>query len=487
MTSVSRRELLRLIYVSAGALIVAKCAPNEISDGWSPLSTANSASSTTPNAQTDPTSETNPASKEATVIVIGAGVSGLAAARRLADEGVNVIVLEGRDRIGGRVWTDHSIGTPLDLGASWIHGTFLNPLTALADRIGIKRVETNYDNQIVFGKDGSQLSDAEYTEMESLFSDLQSFAYEWTEELDNDVPLARAIEEFLERRNLNTEQLENLQFSITNLIDLDYAAAPDDLSAWYYDDQSEYLGPDVLFPEGYGAIPDYLAQGLDIRLDTICNEINYNSEGVQISTSQGLYSANKVVVSLPLGILKSGKVTFSPVLPKKKLNAMAGLGFGVLNKVYLEFPSVFWDEEADALGYISEQRGRFNGWINFVPVNRKPILLAFNGGEFGFEIEDWGDAEIIDGAMNVLKTIYGNSIPDPIHTIITRWSKDQFALGSYSYIKPGSTGDISNDLAEPVGESLHFAGEATHREHPSTVHGAYMSGLRAAEEIIDEL
>jgi monoamine oxidase len=487
MTSVSRRELLRLIYVSAGALIVAKCAPNEISDGGSPLSTANSASSTTPNAQTDPTSETNPASKEATVIVIGAGVSGLAAARRLADEGVNVIVLEGRDRIGGRVWTDHSIGTPLDLGASWIHGTFLNPLTALADRIGIKRVETDYDNQIVFGKDGRQLSGAEYTEIESLLSDLQSFAYEWTEELDNDVPLARAIEEFLDRRKLNTEQLENLQFSITNLIDLDYAAAPDDLSAWYYDEQSEYLGPDVLFPEGYGAIPDYLAQGLDIRLDTICNEINYNSEGVQIFTSQGLYSANKVVVSLPLGILKSGKVTFSPVLPKKKLDAMAGLGFGVLNKVYLEFPSVFWDEEADALGYVSEQRGRFNGWINFVPVNGKPILLAFNGGEFGFVIEDWGDAEIIAGAMNVLKTIYGNSIPDPIHTIITRWSKDPFALGSYSYIKPGSTGDISNDLAEPVGESLHFAGEATHREHPSTVHGAYMSGLQAAEEIIDEL
>lgn len=472
MTTLSRREALRLMSLSVGALIAARCAPLADEAAPNPSSAA---------ATLGPTSDT----REAEVIVIGAGVSGLAAARTLADDGYSVILLEGRDRIGGRVWTDQSLGLPLDLGASWIHGTFLNPLTRLADRIGAKRVETDYDNLNAFNTDGQELSTARYLEMQALFAELQSFIADWAEDRDEDPSLGDAVTEFLERKDLSLEQLQQLHFSIVSAIDLDYATSPGDLSAWYYDDQSAYLGPDVLFPDGYGAIPNYLAQGLDIRLGHICTHIDYSADTVRVSTNQGQFSAPRVVVSLPLGVLKSGRVTFTPQLPDRKLAAMDGLGFGVLNKVYLQFPSVFWDAEADGLAYVSEQRGRFNAWINFAKINGQPILLAFNGGDFGFEIEDWSDEQIVAAAMETLRTIYGAAIPEPTNHLITRWSQDPFALGSYSAIMPGASGENSNVLAEALDDKLFFAGEATHRDHPSTVHGAYMSGLRAAEEIIE--
>ncbi|MCG8376424.1 MAG: FAD-dependent oxidoreductase, partial [Chlorobiales bacterium] len=280
-------------------------------------------------------------------------------------------------------------------------------------------------------------------------------------------------------------QLQRLQFTINNVIETEYAANVADLSLWYYDDQGQYLGPDVLFPNGYGAIPDYLAQGLDIRLEHICEEIDYSAESVRVLTNQGEFTAPRAVVTLPIGVLKSGQVRFTPGLPSAKQQAMDGLGFGVLNKVYLEFPAVFWDQTPHALGYVSEQKGRFNAWINFVPVNGQPILLGFNGGEFGLEIEDWSDEDIIALAMQTLRTIYGPNIPAPVNHLITRWSKDPFALGSYSSIMPGASSANYEIMAEALDERLYFAGEATHRTHPSTVHGAYLSGLRAAEEIIE--
>ena len=386
MPNFSRRQMLQLAYISAGALITARCAP--IQSTPSPSASAPT-SDIVPNATPSTASSPTPQSRQAEVIVIGAGVSGLAAAKTLADDGYSVIVLEGRDRIGGRVWTDRSTGHTLDLGASWIHGTFLNPLTGLANEIGAQRVQTDYDNQVIYGPDGVELRDAAYAETESLFNDLSGQLSEWSEELDDDISLGAAITRYLESRNLSTAQLQRLQFTINNVIETEYAANVADLSLWYYDDQGQNLGPDVLFPNGYGAIPDYLAQGLDIRLEHICEEIDYSAESVRVLTNQGEFTAPRAVVTLPIGVLKSGQVRFTPGLPSAKQQAMDGLGFGVLNKVYLEFPAVFWDEAPHALGYVSEQKGRFNAWINFVPVNGQPILLGFNGA--GIETLDHDD------------------------------------------------------------------------------------------------
>lgn len=156
---------------------------------------------------------------------------------------------------------------------------------------------------------------------------------------------------------------------------------------------------------------------------------------------------------------------------------------GVLNKVYLKFPEVFWDEKIEGFGYIGEEPGEWNDWLSFVPYIGAPVLMAFHGGAKGFAIEELSDDEIVDGAMDTLRVIYGDEIPAPVGFVITRWGKDPLALGSYSHIPPFASGDDLDALSASVDDVLYFAGEATHREFPGTVHGAYLSGVAAAEEM----
>jgi monoamine oxidase len=190
------------------------------------------------------------------------------------------------------------------------------------------------------------------------------------------------------------------------------------------------------------------------------------------------------VVTFPLGVLKNNGVRFDPPLPAKKQNAIDRLEMGVLNKVYLKFPTVFWDEEEEAISYVGERVGEWCDWLNLAPYINEPVLMAFHGGAKGFTIEEFSDAEIIAGAMKTLRVIYGDAIPEPVGYVITRWGKDPFTFGSYSCIPPFASGADYDALAAPVDDVLYFAGEATNREYPSTVHGAYMSGIAAANEMM---
>jgi monoamine oxidase len=212
------------------------------------------------------------------------------------------------------------------------------------------------------------------------------------------------------------------------------------------------------------------------------NSVTYDQAGVKVETSAGGFSGIKAVVTFPLGMLKQNLVRFDPPLPAKKQAAIDRLEMGVLNKVYLKFPSVFWDAE-EAISYVGERTGEWCDWLNLAPYIHEPALLAFHGGAKGFEIENFSDEEIIAGAMKTLRVIYGAAIPDPVEYVITRWSEDPLTFGSYSYIPPFASGKDYDALAESVDDVLFFAGEATNREYPSTAHGAYMSGLRAAGEL----
>ena len=427
---------------------------------------------------------TDPLSTSASVLVLGAGIAGLAAARALTEQGRSVIILEARNRVGGRMWTDSSLGVPLDLGASWIHGVNGNPITKLAKQFGVKTVPTDDENSIMFNADGSEHSDVEWEETESLFEEIYEEVALMQEETESDTSLQDAFDAVLSEYDLSDEQIRRLNYYAYLGTSLEYGADMNDLSLWEWDQDEEFGGEEVIFPGGYNQITNVLAKGLDIRLETVVKTIRYGDDGVVVETTAGDFVADQAVVTFPLGVLKQASVKFEPPLPESKQSAIQKLAMGVLNKVYLRFPEVFWDENVETISYLGDVLGEWSDWLSFVPFTGEPVLMAFHGGDKGFALENLSDDVIVAGAMKTLQVMFGESVPEPIGVLITRWGKDPFALGAYSHIPPFASGEDYDALFEPVDDKLYFAGEATSREYPSTVHGAYLSGLAAAREML---
>lgn len=420
------------------------------------------------------------------VIIIGAGVAGLAAGLQLHIAGYKVIILEGRDRIGGRVWTNRSMrGLPLDMGASWIQGTDGNPLTELVQENNIQIVESDPDNFVLYAGNGESVDDETVLELDEAFDELMDEIDEYRETLDDDISLGSAIRQILDAWELSEEEEHALLAMVNMNIEHEYAADVDDLSLFWWDNDEGFGGGDVLFPGGYDQVVQRLADGLDIRLNQIVQSVEYSGDGVAVTTMQNVFEGDYLVITLPLGVLKSGIVSFEPPLPAAKQAAIRNLGMSVLNKVYLHFPDVFWDSEAEWIGFLGESTGEWAATLNIYAYTRQPVLLLFNAGEYGLAIEDMSDEQITEKAMEMLRTVYGENISDPDDVLITRWGKDPFALGSYSSIYLGSTPEDRDALAQSVENILFFAGEATSIEYAATVHGAFLSGQRAAEEVME--
>jgi monoamine oxidase len=346
---------------------------------------------------------------DAPIVVIGAGVSGLAAATALTDRGFPVVVLEGRDRIGGRVWTSHALRHPLDLGAGWIHGTHGNPLTALARTAGVRTVVTHYDNEYTYGPDGAPLSDGHVARMERDFRYFMREIEDPREDLETDISLGAAIRGIAARDgDWTADELRELDYSLNTELEHEYAGDVDELSLFWWDSGTDYDGPDVLFPDtGYEWLPQLLAEGLDVRLGHVVRRVEWGPGGVNVVTDQRALSAAAAIVTLPLGVLKAGHVEFRPGLPAAKQAAIARLGMGLLDRVWLRFPRVFWDADADVLGYVSPTKGHFCEWYSLAKHTGEPLLLGFNAAAHARELEARSDAEIVAEAMSVLRTIYG--------------------------------------------------------------------------------
>ncbi len=292
------------------------------------------------------------------IAIIGAGISGLAAAAALADAGFVVEVFEARDRIGGRVVTDRTLDAPLDLGASWIHGARGNPLTDIAEDLDLMRAKTRYGNQVIRNEQSEVLCDSDASAG-------------WQE--------------------------------VTS-IEHEYGADIGDLSEEAEEEGGLYGGKDRVFICGYDDVLTTFAGDYEVRLDTVVDRIAWSSGEVFLDADATPFDA--VIVTLPLGVLKFGSVVFAPELPQDKRDAITDLGMGLLNKVYLRFPEVFWDEDADLLGYDGPQRGLFSEWVNIAKITGDPVLLGFNASSVAEELEGWTDDEIIAEAMLALRGMY---------------------------------------------------------------------------------
>lgn len=418
------------------------------------------------------------------ILIIGAGISGLAAAQKLQTAGQNVVVLEGRDRIGGRIWTStRRPELPLDLGASWIHGVKGNPLTSLADGIQAKRIATSYDSAIVYDVDGDPLDDEAEESLEEIREQLFDHI-EKAQDKDKDASVLSVAEKLLADLDDDDPRTERyFNFVLSGNIEQEYAGSAEELSAHWYDSAKHYPGKDALFPSGFHEITKHLSQGLRIETGEEVQEIHWQETPVRVVTKTREFTADRVLVTLPLGVLKAGNVRFVPALPEKKQTAIATLGMGVLNKCYLRFPKVFWPNNVDWLEYIAEEHGEWTEWVSFVRTTGQPVLLGFNAGTRGREIEALTDEQIVESAMQTLRILYGDDIPEPTDFQITRWASDPFACGSYSFCSVGSTPEMRRELARPLDGKLFFAGEATSVDYYGTADGAYQSGLLAADEI----
>ena len=419
------------------------------------------------------------------VVVVGAGIAGIAAARWLTDQGLCVIVLEARDRIGGRIWTDESLGFPLDLGASWIVGAAdPNPVWGLRQQEGWRVVPTDFQDIAIYDHDGARVSDEQLALDEQRYFMLFREARRWSNKRKRDTSLLTALQHVSARRAVDEYQQRAFDYQLSFNFETDYAGDASELSARSFD-QDSWLGGEsaVIVQDGYRQLIELLSDGLDIRPGQTVVEIDYGDDPVRVRTTSAEFTCACTIVTVPLGVLKSGIIEFRPQLPKQKRSALRKLQMGPLNKLYLQFPAKFWDDRQQ-LGYMANTRGLWSYWVDYTRIVDVPMLLGFNAALPGAAIEQESGAQTVASAMSVLRTIYGSSIPEPTATLITRWNHDPFALGSYAHIPPGASGDDYKRLAGSVGKRLFFAGEATTRRYPGTVAGALLTGERAAREVL---
>jgi monoamine oxidase len=429
------------------------------------------------------------------VLVIGAGMAGLAAARILHDTGLQVTVLEARDRLGGRTWTDDSLGVPCDLGASWIHGAGDNPLTEWAAAIGLPLVYTPTGRRR-FYRNGSWRSQEEL--MRVHWRGVSAAAARlWLASRQaqrrrggSATALAAAIGPILDDPGLPLADRRFLAWVVSVSEGVQGAPAElIDVAEWY---PREATGVNAMPIGGYRRLVADVAAGLHVRLNCAVGIVAYNQRGVTLHTQAGPLTADAAIVTVPLSLLKSGRLLFDPPLPPAKQAAIAAIGFGgdaVLNKVFLRFPTRFWPDMQDrcvALPEAPQQRGFFSNWVNAEPVLGQPVLVGFASGRAAARLDrEADDPVIVDAAIRSLRRMFGRQIPDPSHYQLTRWLSDPWAGGSYSYAHIGSNDDDRRLYAVPVGGRIFFAGEATTGCDYGTVHAALLSGWRAAHEVHD--
>ena len=403
------------------------------------------------------------------VAIVGAGAAGIAAARRVIAAGRSCVVLEARDRIGGRCVTDATrFDVPCDLGAHWLHAAALTPFPALARELGVALASADDEESLWVGR--RRASD---DELDTFSGGIEAFT--------------RAIRE-AGRRGIDVAAAEMMPRGLGALADLvAFAVGPNDCGkdldhVSTLDFARSREGTNHLFAGGYGAFLARLAEGLPIATGVAVARIDRTGPRVALETSAGRLDAAAVIVTASTDVLARGGIRFDPPLPPDQEDALAGLSLGVYERTILEIPGNpfrFRDDEDVFFVRPGKRTLRLSA-----DVGGSALVFADAGGSFAEDLVKAGERAMVDFAASLLVETFGAHARKAIRrTHATAWRRDPWIGGGFSCAEPGH-GDDRTLLRRAVGERLWLAGEATHPTLWGTVGGAYLEGERAAGEAL---
>ncbi|HZN29587.1 MAG TPA: NAD(P)/FAD-dependent oxidoreductase, partial [Xanthobacteraceae bacterium] len=406
------------------------------------------------------------ASSDTEVVVVGGGAAGIAAGRRLVDAGIKCLVVEARPRLGGRSWT---IGDgsqfPLDLGCGWLHSADRNPWREIAEAAGCTIDKTPPPWRRLSLPIGFPIA-----EQRGFLQALETF-YERLGSLADGEP-DRPAAAFLEPRG-RWNNLIGAVGTYVNGAELDRVSARD---FGRYDDS----GVNYRVVGGYGTVIARHGAGLPVVLGCPVQRIDHSGRRLRVETADGTIAADAVIVTLPSGLLAAEELRFTPAL-HEKTEAAAALPLGLADKLFMSLA------EADEFDKNSRLFGRTDrtetATYHLRPFGR-PLIEAYFGGTLAARLEADGEGAFLDFAVAELVGLLGSDFARRVKLLhLHRWGADPFSRGSYSYALPGKA-DRRAALAAPVDDRLFFAGEACSEGDYSTAHGAYLTGIAAAEQAI---
>ncbi|KAK9684702.1 hypothetical protein RND81_10G226600 [Saponaria officinalis] len=454
----------------------------------------------------------SPSSSSPSVIIVGAGMSGISAAKTLHDVGIrDFVILEATNRIGGRIKKTDFAGYTVEMGANWLHGEgglMKNPLYEMSKKIHLKKYFSDFSNVSLntYKQEGGKYSpkevDAAFTKVEKTETigekvstmlkadknkndDMSILSLERLYQTDPKTKLEKMVDFF----TFDGEQAEAPRVtSVKHVIPMAESHDYGENSYFVADDRGfeslvHLLAKQFLSYDSKGFVNDPR-----VKFNQVVREIKQSKSGVRVRTEDGKqYDAKTVILSPSLGVLQSDLISFVPTLPMWKKRAISEFSIGIYTKIFLKFPTKFWPagNGTEFFLYVHERRGYYAIWQHLE--NEYPgsnIMFVTVADDESIRVEQQSDEKTKAEAMEVLRKMFGNHIPEATHIMVPKWKSDRFYQGCFTNWPVGYPQDRHDQLRAPFGR-IYFTGEHTHPRLFGYADGAFFAGGDTAKQVIN--